>query len=398
MKLPQNSIHIAALIAILVCAVCVPVVNAKNYYSNVTPAVQYYGLCPSPGYPKVNFDIIYGIHSEYGRGSSTESDGMYDGPPYTVSFRDRSVAPSGQTLSSWYWNFGDGTTSTERNPQHTYATTGSYNGLLGVTPSCGADFNKKVAFTVKISCSNPEPSFSSNVYQGTAPLTVRITDTSLHAPPAISKWAYTFDTAHVSDVKNPMFTFTEPGTYTITQRVSKYCETRDPAAAKWLTAVYSARIQVNPAPDSHAAEDRVTNSTSLTSAQSGTAGSAPPAVPPAAGTGSTSVVTDPAGIGSLSVVTDPAGAKVYVDDLLRGASPTAIPGLAPGTHTLRFEKTGYELMSVPVEIRDGETTVYTTALVPVSGGRSALPLGAATAILALAVGTVCVLAGKRRSR
>jgi PKD repeat protein len=27
--------------------------------------------------------------------------------------------------TSWYWNFGDGTNSTDQNPQHTYAAVGT---------------------------------------------------------------------------------------------------------------------------------------------------------------------------------------------------------------------------------------------------------------------------------
>jgi PKD repeat protein len=37
-------------------------------------------------------------------------------PSLTIQFRDSSI---GQPVS-WAWDFGDGNTSTERNPQHTY--------------------------------------------------------------------------------------------------------------------------------------------------------------------------------------------------------------------------------------------------------------------------------------
>jgi len=44
---------------------------------------------------------------------------------------------------------------------------------------------------------------------------------------------------------------------------------------------------------------------------------------------------------SLRVITSPGAAKVYVDDELRGASPLEIPHLAPGSHEVRVELTGY---------------------------------------------------------
>ena len=43
--------------------------------------------------------------------------------PLTVKFRDR----TGSTMSRWLWDFGDGTTSTEQNPIHTYEREGTYS-------------------------------------------------------------------------------------------------------------------------------------------------------------------------------------------------------------------------------------------------------------------------------
>jgi PKD repeat protein len=39
---------------------------------------------------------------------------------------------------SWYWEFGDTTTSTEQNPTHTYAATGTYTVTLSVTDGSGS--------------------------------------------------------------------------------------------------------------------------------------------------------------------------------------------------------------------------------------------------------------------
>ena len=43
--------------------------------------------------------------------------------------------PSGQQITSYQWNFGDGQTSTQQNPSHTYANSGTYSVTLNV--SCG---------------------------------------------------------------------------------------------------------------------------------------------------------------------------------------------------------------------------------------------------------------------
>jgi serine protease len=43
---------------------------------------------------------------------------------------------------TWSWNFGDGATSSERNPVHTYASKGKRDVLLTVTDDQGATDTK----------------------------------------------------------------------------------------------------------------------------------------------------------------------------------------------------------------------------------------------------------------
>ena len=53
--------------------------------------------------------------------------------PLAVTFTDQST--NSPTL--WFWNFGDGTTSTLQNPQHTYANPGTYTVSLTATNATG---------------------------------------------------------------------------------------------------------------------------------------------------------------------------------------------------------------------------------------------------------------------
>ena len=52
--------------------------------------------------------------------------------PLPVQF----MAVTDSTVTAWQWSFGDGTTSTEQNPLHTYATPGTYTVSLVATASC----------------------------------------------------------------------------------------------------------------------------------------------------------------------------------------------------------------------------------------------------------------------
>lgn len=65
----------------------------------------------------------------------------------TVSFEDRSTG----NPTSWFWNFGDGQTSTSRNPTHTYSEAGQYTVTLTVRNSVGEDSTSRV---VTVSSSN----------------------------------------------------------------------------------------------------------------------------------------------------------------------------------------------------------------------------------------------------
>ncbi len=58
----------------------------------------------------------------------------------TVYFTNNST---GGNLT-YLWNFGDGNTSTEENPVHTYQTAGTYNVTLTVSNSCGNDIDEQI--------------------------------------------------------------------------------------------------------------------------------------------------------------------------------------------------------------------------------------------------------------
>jgi PKD repeat protein len=81
---------------------------------------------------------------EYGGQVSTISANFSIGPdqqrgliPHTVDFTDRSS--SGSPLQRWSWDFGDGSTSSQQNPSHTYMQAGTYTVRLTVRDSAGQE-------------------------------------------------------------------------------------------------------------------------------------------------------------------------------------------------------------------------------------------------------------------
>ncbi|MGF7117585.1 PKD domain-containing protein [Methanobacterium oryzae] len=90
--------------------------------------------------------------------SSTPTSGSL---PLNVQFTDNSTG----SQNSYLWDFGDGTTSTEQNPTHTYTTAGTYTVKLTVTNLAGNSTVTKTDLItvlksnvyVNITSSNPNP-------------------------------------------------------------------------------------------------------------------------------------------------------------------------------------------------------------------------------------------------
>ena len=74
----------------------------------------------------------------------------------TVAFRDHSKG----NITSWKWDFGDGTTSTERNPIHEYAEdSGRYTVTLFVDGPEGSDRLCKIWSVQVRDLSDPKTSY-----------------------------------------------------------------------------------------------------------------------------------------------------------------------------------------------------------------------------------------------
>jgi PKD repeat protein len=69
--------------------------------------------------------------------------------------------------------------------------------------------------------------------------------------------------------------------------------------------------------------------------------------------------------GSINVQSTPAAANVFLDSTLVGLTPVTVTGVAPGSHTVRIEKTGYEPYQMTASVSAGATTLVSAALTPI---------------------------------
>jgi PKD repeat protein len=78
---------------------------------------------------------------------SPNADFSYSTSGLTVNFADQSSDFDGSVVA-WHWEFGDNETSTDQNPVHTYAASGTYNVKLTVTDNEGAFGSTSQSVTV----------------------------------------------------------------------------------------------------------------------------------------------------------------------------------------------------------------------------------------------------------
>jgi PKD repeat protein len=153
--------------------------------------------------------------------------------PLDIQFTDLSTG----SPVSWAWSFGDGSSSSARNPVHTYTAEGTYSVSLTVTNECGADTSVKEAYIIVSPCPLPDANFTANQTTGRAPLDIQFTDLSTGSPVS---WAWSFGDGSSSSARNPVHTYTAEGTYTVSLTVTNECGAD--------TSVKEAYIIVSPCP------------------------------------------------------------------------------------------------------------------------------------------------------
>ena len=141
-----------------------------------------------------------------------------------VTFQDTSTSsdPS-DPITSWYWNFGDGTTSTEQNPTHTFDLNvqNQYTVSLEVGNSAGIDtvtFNNMIMVLSDIL---PIAGFVASATSGPPPLKVQFTSTDTGAP-ATEGYCWVFGDGATSTSQNPTHTFMTAGAYWVSMCESSF--------------------------------------------------------------------------------------------------------------------------------------------------------------------------------
>jgi PKD repeat protein len=138
-----------------------------------------------------------------------DSDKREGYAPLEVKFTDVS---SGEP-ESWLWNFGDGETSTVKNPTHVYDSVGVFSVSLTIKKD-ETENTKTITNMIKV-LQALQADFSANPRKGDSPLNVQFTDESIGVP-AANSWSWQFGDGGTSDKQNPMHIYANDGVYEVT--------------------------------------------------------------------------------------------------------------------------------------------------------------------------------------
>ncbi len=128
-------------------------------------------------------------------------------------FSDQSFGNGGVT--NWLWNFGDGTTSTQANPGHSYNQPGTYTVSLSILDAAGCIDSVRKVDTVQV-LRSPVANFGLSDTAGCAPMIVQFTDMSVGTDAGIAGWNWRFGTGSPNLSQHPTQFFANAGRYGIT--------------------------------------------------------------------------------------------------------------------------------------------------------------------------------------
>ncbi|MGB3773708.1 MAG: PKD domain-containing protein, partial [Leeuwenhoekiella sp.] len=144
--------------------------------------------------------------------SADQTEGKVE---HTVNFTGSSSSDD-DSIVSYVWNFGNGDSSTEINPQYTYDVSGNYEVTLTVTDNEGLTNTSEVLLiTVLPANTAPIAVAEADITSGSAPLTVQFTGSNSQYDSEVVNYFWNFGNGETSSDANPNYTFSQEGNYTV---------------------------------------------------------------------------------------------------------------------------------------------------------------------------------------
>ncbi|MEQ9373806.1 MAG: PKD domain-containing protein, partial [Imperialibacter sp.] len=155
--------------------------------------------------------------------SVSKTINLLEGPTVGFTVGSNCISPTtqfnntttGDGITGYTWDFGNGYTSSVENPETFFETIGDYQVSLTVNNDLGCE----TTFTEKVAISAiPVPDFKHDLACSGA--AVQFTDQSTAENANITEWSWDFAGLGTSNERNPIFEFPTAGKYTVTLSVS----------------------------------------------------------------------------------------------------------------------------------------------------------------------------------
>ncbi len=129
--------------------------------------------------------------------------------PFSKTFSANVV--SGDPVTQWSWDFGDGGTSTDATPVHSFATEGIFNVTVNIQTATGctgtAVINRAIVTSAK-----PAVAFNADPLIACAKTSITFTDLT---PGPANRWLWDFGDSTTSTQRNPVKLYQDTGSFTI---------------------------------------------------------------------------------------------------------------------------------------------------------------------------------------
>ncbi|RLF42398.1 MAG: hypothetical protein DRN12_00290, partial [Thermoplasmata archaeon] len=135
-----------------------------------------------------------------------------------VKFIDLSTDSGNGTIVSWYWDFGDGNTSSDQNPTHQYSNPGWYNVFLKVTDDDGE--TDTISKQINVSAVPPIAKFTYNPELPDTSDVIQFIDQSSDPDGYIVYWHWDFGDGNTSTDRNATHSYADDGIYNVTLTVT----------------------------------------------------------------------------------------------------------------------------------------------------------------------------------
>ncbi|MEA3364758.1 MAG: PKD domain-containing protein, partial [Candidatus Hydrogenedentes bacterium] len=184
------------------------------------------------------YDVTLTVKSDHGQGSTTKYNYITISPvapeaAFSVDSREPVLGPSGARVQftdqsqqgtsdiiSWYWEFGDGDTSEEKDPSHLYTRPGRYTVSLTVTARNGQTDTETIPDYIEVIETTLIADFSADTQNAWVDQAIQFTDTSVASPAPVTQWSWDFGDGNGSTQSNPTHAYSEEGIYTVSLTVT----------------------------------------------------------------------------------------------------------------------------------------------------------------------------------